>query len=135
MNPPLFVRIVLGLSAVTFGALGLCFLVDPVGWAAVVELQPGSPLAVSDIRTVYGGLELGLALGIGIGVVRPSLAHASLLVHNAAWGGLALGRVLSLGIAAPPGSYSWLLLGSEAFGLLLGVAAWRSMRASAADPR
>ena len=130
MSAHVFTRIVLGLSSLTFAGLGVSFLLDPVGMAAVVELEPTSALAVSDVRAVYGGLEIGLAWALGATLRSASTLRGGVILHNIVWGGLAGGRSLAFALGEGPDSFAWMLLGSEMVGLGLGVAAWWAMRRS-----
>jgi hypothetical protein len=125
---PWLPRIVVALGAITTGTLGVLFLAMPEEMARIVELEPGTPLAVGDIRTVYGGLELGLAL-LGLGwLFRPGGLRSAVWLHIAIWGGLAGGRTLSIVLSSDPANAGTGLLAIELVGFCLGIAAWWSLR-------
>lgn len=124
-------RIVLLLSALPFLAIGVAFLLDPGGMAAHVGLSLRGTIADSDVRAVYGGLQIacGALLGLGCVAVRHASVRAALRVQILLFAGLAGARLFSLVRVGSPGELGWKLLAAEAVGLLFGVAAQRRLRA------
>lgn len=57
-----FSRVIMCVSGVLFLVVGLAFLIDPVRWAASVEISIPTPLAKTDFRALYGGLDFGNGL-------------------------------------------------------------------------
>lgn len=129
----IFARIVLLLAALPFLGIGVAFLLDPAGMAAHVGLSLSGPIADSDVRAVYGGLQIacGTILLLGALAVRRPLVRATLRVEILLFAGLACARLFSLASVGAPGDLGWQLLGAEGLGLLFGVAAHRRLRDSA----
>ncbi len=57
-----FSRFVLAVSALAFLAFGLAYVVSPVKMAALTLVEATTPVGVTDIRAVYGGLQIGIAM-------------------------------------------------------------------------
>jgi len=79
------------LGAVITAALGLMGLLRPSAAAAFTSMEPKGRLGVSEIRATYGGLFL--AMGAYALWAQSPIAFA---VLAAAWGGAALGRLVSV---------------------------------------
>lgn len=58
-------RIYLGYVVLSLLGFGLAFLFKPERTAGLVDVTAGSTTGWSDLRAVYGGLELGLAVFVG----------------------------------------------------------------------
>ena len=109
--------------------VGGLFLVHPDEMAAIVELSLDTPLARGDIRTVYGGLEIGIAALTLAWCARAATIRAATVLHLATWGGLAGGRAVSLALSADPAASGTGLFGLELIGVTLGVVALLALRA------
>jgi hypothetical protein len=121
-----FPRIVVVGSALPFLGIGAAFLVAPAGMGGLVDVALASATARQDLRAVHGGLQLGVgALLLGAGLSRAWL-RAGLALELAAFGGLALGRLVSLIADGAPSALGLALWGAELVGLSLGVVAWRA---------
>jgi len=111
-RPSPLARAIVALNALTFIGLGIAFLISPTEMAAIVDLEGTSPLARSDLRAIYGGIELGIGALLLVKLLDGDLAPAlrSLLFI---FGAMILSRLFSLfadGMPAQPGT---LLLGLE----------------------
>jgi len=127
-----FERAVGALGGITLVALGILFIASPDAMAALVELELTTPLARGDIRTVYGGLEVGLGL-LQLGWLRSAEGvQRAIQLHLAVWGGLAGGRALGLLLSSAPLASGVGLFATELAGLALGVVAWLRLRRAAA---
>jgi hypothetical protein len=120
-----FARIVLALSALPFLGIGAGFLLAPASMAANVDVALGSATAASDVRAVYGGLQLALGALLAACALSPAHARAGLVLQVATFAGLALGRLVSLPIDGVPSPFGALLFAAELVGLALGVGALR----------
>lgn len=92
----LVVRALLALIAlgnVFFGAFALV-ATDKV--AAFIRLVPEAPQAHGEMRAIFGGLVLALAALVAAGAMDPGKYGRWLSAAGLIFGGLALGRVLSL---------------------------------------
>jgi len=108
-------RVILGVSALAYVAIGLAFIFVPeriIGYVGI-EAAPGS--ALTDIRAVYGGLDFGIGafllhclLG---GKLRMGLVAATLTL-----GGLACARILGIIVDGQQDAVTYYLLASEIIG-------------------
>lgn len=89
-------RIVLGLIGLMFAGFGALLLVRPQALGSMVGVELPTAASRVEIRTFYGGLELGLAALAVIGILRPAWTGAALLGLALATGGCALGRIAGL---------------------------------------
>ena len=126
-------RISLVLTAMVFGGFGLTFLL----WPEVLEITEvtlATPMAVTEIRAFYGGMELGFAIFFALAAARPSWFRPALVAQIGALGGLASGRIFGLIVDGSPDSLHFLLTGTEITGALIGgLALWRLTATSLAD--
>lgn len=109
-------RLILVIAAATFAFFGLTFLVNPAGMASVVELHPATSTSTTDIRAVYGGLELGIAALLSAALrtrVREGLLMATIL-----FGGLLLGRITGILVDGPVSPTTWRVFSAELFATL-----------------
>lgn len=124
-------RIFLALSAIALGAFGIWFLASPLAAAARLGLEISGPNASYEIRGIYGGVSLGLALLAAAGVVRAALARPALWSLAAYFGGYTLSRLLSLAIGERP---SGAFIAYTVFELTMFVAGVLALR-NAREPR
>jgi hypothetical protein len=104
---------VLWLAALVFGAFGVHFLVNPLGWAGTVDVAASTPTARTEIRAMYGGLEIGLAVFLAWCALDPTRVRIGLMASLCLFAGVALARAASL--IGDPGSRSvmYTILGTE----------------------
>jgi hypothetical protein len=122
--------VILALSSLVFGGAGLVFLLHPEALVGFVDLALPTATAASDVRSIFGGLELGIGLVLGVCALRRGWLHPGLAVQIAGFGGLTLGRVTSLALDGWPSAVGLALAAAEIAGLVFGLAAawslWRS---------
>jgi hypothetical protein len=104
---------IFGATAIGFAGFGLALLIFPnlIGMVGVKELTNSG---LVEIRAMYGGLQLGLALFFLLAINRPRWVRPALILHICVVGGLAIGRIFGLVVtnwAAKPLVY--LLLAAE----------------------
>jgi hypothetical protein len=122
-----FARFVLAASALAFAGIGLGFFLWPEAFAGRVGIAPHGPAAYSDLRAVFGGLELGLAGFLAWSAAAPERLRLALVAQLAAFGGLVAGRAWSLAADGAPGAFSLGLLGAEVVALVCGGIALRGL--------
>ena len=119
--------VALWLGALGFAGIGLAFLVAP-GLLGLVELAPTTPSARSDVRAVYGGIELGVGVFLALCARRPAWVRPGLTVQALTLGGAALARVASLAADGLPRPLVLGLASLELLGAVLTTVALRSLR-------
>lgn len=120
-------RIALFMSVVgwTFGA---AFLAWPVELVSLVDIELRSATARTDVRAVYGGLQLGLAAFLTYCAASPERTVVGLAATTACITGLATGRFLGLLVDGEWARITLLYLSIEASSAAVAAAAlgWES---------
>jgi len=113
------------LLAVVFAAFGIegLFLTDLL--LEPVELTLTSPSAYADVRAVYGGCFLALALLFVQGARKSHIRPTALMVSTLLLGVFVGARALSWVIDGPSNGFSQLMHGLEAVGFVLSGWLWR----------
>lgn len=118
--------IVLVLAAVFFGGMGLYAFAAPAMLARPFGLSVQSPVSRSEIRAVYGGFGLAMALVLGWSASGTGAMHSGAAVAvGMALAGMAVGRVVSRVWDAPTAFYPiwfYCLVEAVGAGLILAVA-------------
>lgn len=99
------VRPFLALCALAFALIGVNTFLDPLAAMAPVELAVDTVSARNELRANYGGLQLGLALFLLAGVLRPHWQRPALLAQALLVGGLVLGRAASIALDGLPNGF------------------------------
>lgn len=108
------------LSALAFGGLGIVFLADPARLAGTVELGT-SPFQTIELRAMYGGLELGVAVFLLWCAAAPQRVGLGLWFSLFAYGGLALGRLSGILLSGVEGGPHWGLVAVETVAIALSI--------------
>ncbi|HLL52181.1 MAG TPA: DUF4345 family protein [Myxococcaceae bacterium] len=118
-----FTRVILFLNVLLFLGFGLAFTAWPARMAQTPGIPLPSPSALSDVRAIYGGMELGFAAYLAVCVYRRETVKG-LLAATLVLGGTAVGR--GIGLAVDGFSPITLrLLFAEGFGAVAnGVVLW-----------
>lgn len=115
-----FARAVLALSALAFAGIGAAFLLAPADMGTHVDVALGSVTAHNDVRAVYGGLQLGVALWLALAAARGEWLRPALLAQLCVFGGLFGARLLSLALDGRPSDLALALQLAEAVALVCG---------------
>jgi hypothetical protein len=103
-HPSMIERAVLSLAGATLAVYGVVLFFVPSVLADLVGLEFTSPNASVEIRSFYGGLELGIAAFLMVCAWRPSLTSAGILLCALAFsfaGAARLIGVLQYGSVGP----------------------------------
>jgi hypothetical protein len=118
-------KVVLAVNAITFLGFGVAFLVAPVELAANAELGVATPTARAEVRTIFGGFEVGLAAFLFACLGRPDRVAAGLLCSAFAMAGFAVARGASALLDGPVAPVMYWLLAAEVGGVAVSVVGWR----------
>jgi hypothetical protein len=124
-------RLILALAALAFLGFGIAFLVSPAAMGALVDLDLISATARTEVRAMYGGLEIGLGVGLLTLLLRHRQVALGLRVALAAFVGLAAGRLYGLAVDGWWQPIMWLLTTVEV--LAAGLCWWAIRAVRAAD--
>nr|WP_280464521.1 DUF4345 family protein [Nocardia cyriacigeorgica] len=118
--------LVLALAAVFFGGMAFYAFAAPASLAHPFRLEVGSAESRSEIRAVYGGFGLAMALVLGWSAAGESAAHSGAATAvGVALAGMAGGRVVSRMRDGPTAFYPiwfYFLVETVGAGAILAVA-------------
>ena len=113
-------RLSLYVMAVTFLGLGLMSLVAPTNLTLLVEFAMPTPIAVMEVRGVYGGLFFGIGAFFLVFARQDAWLRAGLIAQLGVMGGFVLGRTVGIVLGGAPNLFIATLLAGEVF--MSGVA-------------
>jgi len=122
-----FPRLFVWFNAILFASVGVGFLVAPEFFGAWVELELSSDTARTDVRAVYGGLDLGMGLFLLWCGADPERTRAGIAAATLGVVGLAFGRTLGSAIDGLSAANA-LFLAIELTCAAGGLVAWRLHR-------
>ena len=91
-----FARVILLISALTFGIYGLICLADPSIVTGFAGIEPAGAPGWTELRAMYGGLEAAFGFFLLIAFLRQELEWPGLLALAILTAGLASGRIVGL---------------------------------------
>jgi hypothetical protein len=108
-------RIFLGLSALLWVPYGIYCFLEPGSLAAAASagIAAQNATGTTELRAMYGGLQLAIGVFVGLAALRPALVQPALLMTAALTTGLALARLSGALIDDGFSSYTWGGLGFE----------------------
>lgn len=114
-------RVVLCLNTFVFGGIGIYALVFPHELASLIGLVLQTPAAVTDIRSTYGGFEIGLALFFTYAFRSQEqvVVRCALLVAALSFTGFASSRILGFLVDGHDEILTWVLFFLESAGASL----------------
>ncbi len=116
------------LAVLMFGGFGAWLLLQPEQLETLVGLAADSPAAKTELRTFYGGLELGLAAMFLWGAIARDLTGPFCLALGLTSTGLAAGRVYGLAVDGSASTQMYAFLATELLFAGLGFAGYVSAR-------
>jgi hypothetical protein len=114
-------KYLVGFYGVAFLILGALFLVAPGALTATTQVALPTPVAVQEIRAVYGGFFLGVGLYLLLCALRVSGLRQGLVALVMIMGGLVIGRFFGFAIDGPANTQLYVLTASEVVGLVLAL--------------
>ena len=129
MPSKLFPILVLVLDALVFAITGSVFLFSPMSPLGTLGVVTIAPEALTDIRAVYGGIELAIAAYLVIRIIRRKDLHDPLLLVTLIFTAMVITRAYGMVVDSSAVRISIILLTVEAAGAALNAAAyWRAKR-------
>lgn len=120
----LFPMLVLTLDALVLLGTGLVFLIAPMGPLGTLGVEEIAPEALTDIRAVYGGIELGIAAYLFSRLARIKDLHEPLLLVTLIFSGMVIARCYGMAVDGSAVRITIILLTAETLGAVLSGAAW-----------
>lgn len=120
-----FTGVFLGLCGLAFVLIGANTFVDPLRAVAPLELNVNTVSALNELRATYGGMQVGIGLFLLAGARRAALARPALLAQALMVGGLAAGRLVSIGLQGLPSGFVQGLLVLESVIAVVSVVLYR----------
>ena len=118
---PMLTRLLLLASGAAFVGIGAAFLLAPGALAAVVDLSLHGASADSDVRAVYGGLQIACGGLLWAASRRDAWLRTGLYAQIVLFGGLAAGRFVSWTVVGLPGSLGLALHAAEGAAIVAGL--------------
>ncbi len=109
------------INVVFFLGMGVCALVRPQFVVSFVKLAPETADARNEVRAVYGGFGIAIAVLLAVAAQDVGLRSGVLLAVAVALLGMAAGRVVSFGLERA-GRWPWVFLVMET--ALAGLLLW-----------
>jgi hypothetical protein len=97
-----------------FAAMGVTLLIWPEAVARVTNQEPTTPEARSEIRAVYGGFGIAVALALFVAMVYSDFRGGIMFTVGLALIGMAAGRGYAAWLELPTNNIIWGLLAAEA---------------------
>jgi len=94
-----FPSLLLAVAGLGFLGFGLWLIVDPAGGLAVVGIAAANPAGLIELRALYGGLELGLAVFFLLCAMRPDWRRSGLWAVLLGNGGIGLTRLAGIALS------------------------------------
>ncbi len=94
-------QLFLMLAALLFAGFGLASLFQPERIAGMVGIRPSTTAGRSEIRAVYGGLELGLGAFLVYCALDAQRLELGLLLVVLTYGAAAAGRMIGIALDRP----------------------------------
>jgi len=120
-------RVILGLAAVMFIVIGVWFMSDPSA-VELIEVEAPTATAKTDVRAVYGGLDLAIGLYLAWCLASWRRTQQGLVLSTVAFACLLIGRVTGVILDGEQAPIFVNVLIVESLGFVLSAAAliaWR----------
>lgn len=111
-------NIVVLFVAAAFAGMGLMALFRPASIGNFFDVRFESVDGRNEVRAVYGGFGLAMALALGMATQQPEYRAGIVVCVALALAGMAAGRLFSA-LIERPGFWPWLFCGVEAGGAAL----------------
>lgn len=120
----IFARLILVLAALMFAGLGVYLLKEPGKLDEWIGLRATTAESLTELRALYGGLEIGLGLFLLLCALRQPWISAGCACLVFVCGGIAIARVIGFFIDASFNNMMLGFLATEIVFAVLGAIAW-----------
>ncbi len=127
-------RFVLWALAVVFVAFGVVALIDPSAMTGPAGLDASAPGATTEVRALYGGLQIGLGVLLIWSVLDPSRWASGLLAYGLLLGAVGDCRFIGLLLEGHWTGFHLFALGFEWITAVLALFLWWRLRQGAPTP-
>ncbi len=127
-------RFLLWALAIVFIAFGGIALVDPSAMSGPPGLDSSAPGATTEVRALYGGLQIGLGVLLVWSALDPARWASGLLAYGLLLGAVGDCRFIGLLIEGHWTRFHLFALGFEWITAVLALVLWWRMRQGAAVP-
>jgi Domain of unknown function (DUF4345) len=117
----MFIRIFLGIIALTFLVFGVWSLLDPVAMTSSMGVVVNGPNGIYETRGIYGGVSLGAGLLALAGIFRPRMVRPALWFITTYMGGYLFARIAGLIAGDGPTTNFLMFVGFETACLVVAV--------------
>jgi hypothetical protein len=125
-------RLSLYIMAVVFLGLGAMSLVAPTNLTPLVEISMPTPIAVMEVRCVYGGLFFGIGFFFLLFARCDAWLRPGLVAQTGVMGGFVLGRTVGIVVGGAPNLFIAALLAGEVFMVTVALVGLRQLNLSTA---
>ncbi len=116
-------RIALGTAAAGFAGFGVACLTRPKQMLSHIDVKPTSAIGATELRAMYGGMELGLGAFFALAIAKREWTRPALTAQTLALGGLAAARIGGILHDRPHGVMIKALAVAELSAAVLGAVA------------
>jgi hypothetical protein len=116
-------RIALITAASGFFGFGAACLLRPKNMLNRIDVRPKSAVGTTELRAMYGGLELGLGAFFAVAAANEAWSRPALMAQSLSLGALAVSRLTGILVDRPRGRLMKALCIAECAAAGLGVAA------------
>jgi hypothetical protein len=120
-------RLSLYVMAVVFLGLGAMSLFAPTNLTPLVEISMPTPIAVMEVRGVYGGLFFGIGFFSLLFARCDAWLRPGLVAQTGVMGGFILGRTVGIVLGGTPNLFIAALLAGEVFMVAVALVAMRQL--------
>ena len=114
-------RIALTTAAAGFAGFGAACLVRPKSMLRLVDVKATSPIGTTELRAMYGGMELGLGAFFALALAKPEWMRPALAAQALGLGTLAGARLAGVLHDRPRGRLMKVLVVAESAAAAMGV--------------
>ena len=125
-------RLSLYVMAVVFLGLGPMSLIAPTNLTPLVEISMPTPIAVMEIRGVYGGLFFGIGFFFLLFARSDAWLRPGLVAQAGIMGGFVLGRTVGIVLGGAPNLFIAALLAGEVLMVAVALVALRQLNGGTA---